>query len=153
MTFAKEKGGSSRRVKEIEEVISVDEKGNVKTNLVYRWNPATDTFEKVNESFRLKKIASYIGVSYENVLEDIERRKKFLRWLLSQGIKDYLEVTKYINEFYKNPKKFEEIIGKVSVEKMEVKEEKEIKVEEKPKRRYSSILSLLGLKYMKEENK
>jgi flagellar protein FlaI len=153
MTFAKEKGGSSRRVKEIEEVISVDEKGNVKTNLVYRWNPATDTFEKVNESFRLKKIASYIGVSYENVLEDIERRKKFLRWLLSQGIKDYLEVTKYINEFYKNPKKFEEIIGKVSVERMGVKEEKEIKVEEKPKRKYYPALSLLGLKFMKEENK
>jgi flagellar protein FlaI len=156
MTFAKEKGGSSRRVKEIEEVVNIDEKGNVKTNLVYRWNPVTDTFEKVNESFRLKKIASYIGVSYDMVLEDIERRKKFLRWLLSQGIKDYVEVTKYINEFYKNPKKFEEIIGKVSVEKTEVKEEKEIKeikVERKPKRKYYPILSLLGLKLMKEENK
>ena len=156
MTFAKEKGGSSRRVKEIEEVVNIDEKGNVKTNLVYRWNPVTDTFEKVNESFRLKKIANYIGVSYDMVLEDIERRKKFLRWLLSQGIKDYIEVTKYINEFYKNPKKFEEIIGKVSVEKTEVKEEKEIKeikVERKPKRKYYPILSLLGLKLMKEENK
>ena len=156
MTFAKEKGGAARRVKEIEEVVSVDEKGNVKTNLVYRWNPVTDTFEKVNESFRLKKIANYIGVSYDMVLEDIERRKKFLRWLLSQGIKDYIEVTKYINEFYKNPKKFEEIIGKVSVEKTEVKEEKEIKeikVERKPKRKYYPILSLLGLKLMKEENK
>jgi flagellar protein FlaI len=156
MTFAKEKGGAARRVKEIEEVVSVDEKGNVKTNLVYRWDPVTDTFEKVNESFRLKKIANYIGVSYDMVLEDIERRKKFLRWLLSQGIKDYIEVTKYINEFYKNPKKFEEIIGKVSVEKTEVKEEKEIKeikVERKPKRKYYPILSLLGLKLMKEENK
>jgi flagellar protein FlaI len=149
MTFAKEKGASARRVKEIEEIIGVDEKGNVKTNLVYRWNPANDTFEKVNESFRLKKIASYSGVSYENVLEDIEKKKKFLRWLYSQGIKDYLEVTRYINEFYKNPEKFKEIIGETKVEeakKIEVVEEKA------SRKRYYPLLSLLGFKLMKEKS-
>ena len=149
MTFAKEKGASARRVKEIEEIIGVDEKGNVKTNLVYRWNPANDTFEKVNESFRLKKIASYSGVSYENVLEDIEKKKKFLRWLYSQGIKDYLEVTRYINEFYKNPEKFKEIIGETKVEeakKIEVVEEKA------SRKRCYPLLSLLGFKLMKEKS-
>jgi flagellar protein FlaI len=147
MTFAKEKGGSSRRIKEIEEVVGVDENGNVKTNLVYKWNPANDTFEKVNDSFRLKKIASYLGTSYEAVLEDIERKKKFLSWLRSQGIRDYLEVTKYINEFYKNPQKFEEIIGKFEeVKKVEI-------VENKSRKKYYPILSLLGFKLMKEESK
>jgi len=147
MTFAKEKGGSSRRIREIEEVVGVDENGNVKTNLVYRWNPANDTFEKVNDSFRLKKIASYLGTSYEAVLEDIERKKKFLCWLRSQGIRDYLEVTKYINEFYKNPQKFEEIIGKFEeVKKVEI-------VENKSRKKYYPILSLLGFKLMKEESK
>jgi flagellar protein FlaI len=147
MTFAKEKGGSSRRIREIEEVVGVDENGNVKTNLVYRWNPANDTFEKVNDSFRLKKIASYLGTSYEAVLEDIERKKKFLSWLRSQGIRDYLEVTKYINEFYKNPQKFEEIIGKFEeIKKVEI-------VENKSRKKYYPILSLLGFKLMKEESK
>jgi len=147
MTFAKEKGGSSRRIREIEEVVGVDENGNVKTNLVYRWNPANDTFEKVNDSFRLKKIAGYLGTSYEAVLEDIERKKKFLSWLRSQGIRDYLEVTKYINEFYKNPQRFEEIIGKFEeVKKVEI-------VENKSRKKYYPILSLLGFKLMKEESK
>jgi flagellar protein FlaI len=150
MSFAKEKGSSARRIKEIEEIVGVDEKGNVKTNLVYRWNPANDTFEKVNESLRLKKIASYIGLSYEDALEDIEKKKKFLRWLYSQGIKDYLEVTKYINEFYKNPEKFKEIIGEVKVEKTKKVETPEVKAD--VKRRYS-FLSLLGFKLMKEKTK
>jgi flagellar protein FlaI len=149
MTFAKEKGGSSRRVKEIEEVVGVDEKGNVKTICVYRWDAATDTFEKVNESFRLKKIANYRGISYENVLEEIEKRKKFLIWLRKEGIKDYIEFTKHIREFYKNPEKFKEISGEIKVEeKME-----EIKIEEKAKKKKYPLLSLLGFKLMKEEVK
>jgi flagellar protein FlaI len=147
MTFAKEKGGSSRRVKEVEEIVGVDEKGNVKTVCVYRWNPANDNFEKVSESFRLKKIANYLGMSYENVLEEIEKRKRFLKWLRAQGIKDYREVTKYINEFYKNREKFKEILS----EKEERKEEKiEIKAREEKKMKYP-LLSLLGLKLMKME--
>jgi len=152
MTFAKEKGGSSRRVKEIEEVVGVDENGNVKTICVYRWNPANDTFERVGESMRLKKIASYLGIRYEDVLEDIERKKKFLLWLRSQGIKDYLQVTQYINEYYKNPEKFASIVGEIKIEEME-KKKVEVRIEEKPKKRYYPILSLLGIKLMKEEAK
>jgi flagellar protein FlaI len=149
MTFAKEKGGSSRRVKEIEEVVGVDEKGNIKTICVYRWNATTDAFEKVNESFRLKKIANYLGISYENVLEEIEKRKKFLIWLRKEGIKDYVEFTKYIREFYKNPEKFKEILGETKVEE----KTEEIKIEEKAKKNKYPLLSLLGVKLMKEEVK
>ena len=152
MTFAKEKGGSSRRVKEIEEVVGVDENGNVKTICVYRWNPATDTFERVGESVRLKKIAGYLGIRYEDVLEDIERKKKFLSWLRSQGVKDYLQVTQYINEYYKNPEKFASIVGEIKIEERE-KKKVEVRIEEKPKKRYYPILSLLGIKLMKEEAK
>ncbi|MGC9200757.1 MAG: type II/IV secretion system ATPase subunit [Candidatus Aenigmatarchaeota archaeon] len=149
MTFAKEKGKAARRVKEIEEIVSVDEKGNVKTNLIFRWNPATDSFEKVNESFRLKKIASFLGISYEDILEDLERRKKFLRWLLSQGIKDYKEVSSYINEYYKNPEKFREIIGEIKIEEVKKKEETLVRPEMKRKLKYP-LLELLGLKLLKE---
>jgi flagellar protein FlaI len=149
MTFAKEKGKAARRVKEIEEIVSVDEKGNVKTNLIFRWNPATDSFEKVNESFRLKKIASFLGISYEDILEDLERRKKFLRWLLSQGIKDYKEVSSYINEYYKNPEKFSEIIGEIKIEEAKKKEETLVRPEMKRKLKYP-LLELLGLKLLKE---
>ncbi len=152
MTFAKEKGKAARRVKEIEEIVGVDEKGNVKTNLVFRWNPATDSFEKINESFRLKKIASYLGIKYEDVLEEIERRKKFLKWLFSRGIKDYKEVSSYINDYYKNPDKFKEILGEVKIEEMK-KEEVIVEPEVKKRKVKYPLLELLGLKLLKEKSK
>jgi flagellar protein FlaI len=157
MTFAKEKGGSTRRVKEIEEVVGVDDKGNVKTITVFRWDPAIDDFEKVNESVRLKRIASYLGISYEDVLKDLERKKKFLAWLRSQGIKDYLQVTQYINEYYKNPEKFNEILGEFKIEKSEkpreMNKEQLVEVESSGKRNRIKypLLSLLGIKLMKGE--
>jgi flagellar protein FlaI len=157
MTFAKEKGGSTRRVKEIEEVVGVDDKGNVKTITVFRWNPAIDDFEKVNESVRLKRIASYLGISYEDVLKDLERKKKFLAWLRSQGIRDYLQVTQYINEYYKNPEKFNEILGEFKIEKnenlREMNKEQLVEVESSAKRKRIKypLLSLLGIKLMKGE--
>jgi flagellar protein FlaI len=157
MTFAKEKSGSTRRVKEIEEVVGVDDKGNVKTITVYIWNPAIDDFEKVNESVRLKRIASYLGISYEDVLKDLERKKKFLVWLRSQGIRDYLQVTQYINDYYKNPEKFNEILGEFKIEKnekpREMNKEQLVEVESSGKRKRIKypLLSLLGIKLMKEE--
>jgi archaeal flagellar protein FlaI len=150
MSFAKEKGSSARRIKEIEEIIGIDEKGDIKTNVVYKWNASKDAFEKVNESFRLKRIANNLGISYEDVLEDIENRKNFLRWLYSQGIKDYVEVTKYIREFYKTPEKFKEVVGEAKIQNV-----KKIEVEEKKvaKRIQYPMLSLLGFKLMKKEIK
>ncbi|MCS7093590.1 MAG: type II/IV secretion system ATPase subunit [Candidatus Aenigmarchaeota archaeon] len=159
MTFAKEKGKAARRVKEIEEIERVDENGNVKTVTIYKWDPISDTFQKLNESIKLKKIASNMGVSYEEILKELERRKKFLRWLLNQGIKDYTQVTKNINEYYKDPKKFWQILGEVvveskpveRVEKMEIVEKFDEKKRIERKRSYP-VLKLLGLKLMKEGN-
>jgi len=152
MAFAKEKGSSVRKVKEIEEIVGIDENGDVKTICIYKWNPATDTFEKVNESVRLKRIASYLGISYQDVLEDIERKKKFLMWLRSQGIKDYLQVTRYINEYYKNPEKFKEIISETEIEEKKEVKEVEAKVGKIRSTRQYPLLSLLGLKLMKKHS-
>jgi translation initiation factor RLI1 len=50
MVHAREKGKSARRIKEVVEIISVDSKTqDVNTNLVFRWSPTLDNFEKVNE--------------------------------------------------------------------------------------------------------
>ncbi|MEM0333030.1 MAG: type II/IV secretion system ATPase subunit [Candidatus Aenigmatarchaeota archaeon] len=153
MTFAKEKGKPSRRVKEIEEIVNVDENGNIKTITVFKWNPTKDTFEKVEESIKLKKIAQNLGVSYEDVLKELERRKRFLIWLKNQGIRDYIQVTSYINEYYKNPEKFWKIIGveDVEIEKEEVEIEKSSKEQKISK--IAPSLKLLGLMFMKRKAK
>jgi len=153
MTFAKEKGRPSRRVKEIEEIVNVDENGNIKTITVFKWNPTKDTFERVEESIKLKKIAQNLGVSYEDVLKELERRKRFLIWLKNQGIRDYIQVTSYINEYYKNPEKFWKIIGveDVEIEKEEVEIEKSSKEQKISK--IAPSLKLLGLMFMKRKAK
>ena len=160
MTQIKEKG-NKRKVKEIIEIVSVDPRTeDIKTNLVFVWNPVTDSYEKVNDSIILRKLTEARGENFEDVLIELERRKKVLEWLDSQGIKDYLEVTRYINMYYKEP----EILFELVKEKMEIpkelqntkklqipiQKEKEIIIEEKPAKKIS-ILELLGFKMIREK--
>jgi len=155
MTFAKERGKSSRRVKEIEEIERVDENGNIKTITVFKWNPIEDSFERVEESIKLKKIAQNLGMSYEDVLKELERRKRFLIWLKNQGIRDYIQVTSYINEYYKNPGKFWEIMEIEDIEVKKGEERVEIKTFSKERKtsKITPTLKLLGLILMKRKAK
>jgi flagellar protein FlaI len=150
MTHAKEKGASARRVKEIIEIISVDPRTNeIAKNVVFRWNPAEDKYEKVNDSVLVRRIAGSIGASYEEAVREIERRKRVLDWLVSKGIKDYIEVNKIINEYYKEPLRIMEMIGEtIPVKQAEIIKPSE-EVKGRPKR--VSILELLGFKFLKEK--
>jgi len=160
MAQIKEKGGK-RKVKEVMEIVSVDPRTEeIKTNLAFVWNPVNDSYEKVNDSIMVRKFAESRGQSFEDALIDLERRKKVLEWLDSQGIKDYLEVTRYINMYYKEPEKlFELMKEKMEIPKeleirkeleIPIQEEKEIMIEEKPARK-TSILELLGFKMIREK--
>jgi hypothetical protein len=93
-------------------------------------------------------------------LIELERRKRILEWLDSQGIKDYLEVTSYINMYYKEPERlFELMKEKMEIPKelqiakeiqIPVQKEKEIMIEENPAKK-TSILELLGFKMIREK--
>jgi flagellar protein FlaI len=51
MAHTKEKGKSARRIKEVVEIEGVDPKTDeVKTNTIFKWDPSTDSFEKINDS-------------------------------------------------------------------------------------------------------
>jgi len=148
MVHAKEKGKSSRRVKEVVEIESVDPKTDeVRTNLVFRWNAATDEFEKVNESIMVKKISLSTGANLEDTLKEIEKRKKIIEWLKERGVRDYLEFTKMINLYYKEPQKLLEMMEEKVAPPVEVKEE-EKKVEEEKR---ISFFEWLGFKFVKEK--
>jgi flagellar protein FlaI len=151
MIHAREKGKSARRVKEIVEIESVDPKTDeVKTNMVFRWNPVTDKFEKVNDSIVVKRMIAARGGKIEDALAEIERRKKIIEWLGERGVRDYIEFRKMINLYYKEPKALLDMMeGKVP-EKVEEKVPEKIKKKEKKKKRIS-ILQLLGFRILKEK--
>lgn len=165
MIHAREKGKSARRIREIVEVESVDPKTDeVSTRETFVWNPATDDFEKVADSLKVQKIVAAIGGRLEDALAEIEARKRILEWLKEKDVTDYLEVTKYINMYYKEPDKLLEMIGEMPVAipvavpvgipvaiPVAVKPfVKPMKREAKPRKK-TSILELLGFKFIREK--
>lgn len=149
MVHAKEKGKSARRIKEVVEVESVDPKTNeIKTRTIFRWDPVTDTYEKVGESIKIKEMVESKGGKLEDALAEIERRKRILEWMKEKGIRDYLEVTKLINQYYKEPDKILQMISE-KAKPIEAESPAKVKPEEKPKRRVP-ILELLGFKFIRE---
>ena len=122
MIHAREKGKSARRVKEIVEIVGVDPKTDeVHTNVVFRWEPATDEFKRVNESVMVERFVTAKGGRLENALAEIERRKHIIEWMYENGIKDYEEVTKIISLYYKEPERVFEMMGKKGEEAKAVK--------------------------------
>ena len=160
MTHAKEKAKSARRISEIVEIISVDSKTEeVKTNVVFKWDPVTDSFSSVSESVKIEKVTLAKGGHIEIAKKELERRVRILDWMKMKGIKDFSEVTKIISQYYKEPNKVLEMVGEEPiviekekpVEKPQVVEKLiEVPKEERAGRRVS-LLDLLGMKVVKEK--
>ena len=106
----------------------------------------------MNESIILKKFLESKGETFEKAAEELEKRKKILEWMSSQGIKDYIEVTRYINMYYKEPKKLIELSKKESaiIRPSGEQEREKISVKERLKKRIS-MLDLLGIKLKKKK--
>lgn len=169
MVHAREKGKSARRIKEVIEVESIDPKtGEVKTKTIFRWNPVSDDFDRVEESAKLKEIVETRGGSLEQALKEIETRKQILLWLRQSGKKDFLEVSKIFNQYYKEPEKILKEIGVVPIKvikpaqftarpvmKMQVEKKiepaKQSVVRKGRLKERSSILDLLGFKILREK--
>ncbi|HLC59529.1 MAG TPA: type II/IV secretion system ATPase subunit [archaeon] len=156
MTHAKEKGASSRRVKDIVEIVSVDPRTDeMATNIVFQWNPTVDKFDKVNESVMARRISSNIGAAYEDVIKEIENRKKVLDWMVYKEMIGYVDVTRFINEYYKEPARILTQIGEIPAQTVKSKKEEVVVVAEKPKRerpKRISILDLLGFRMVREKD-
>lgn len=159
MIHARERGKSARRLKEVMEIESVDPKsGEVKYRTIFKWNPESDTYEKVEESIKVPKIAIAKGGTMEDALREVAIREKILDWFKKKGIKDYIEISKMANIYHKDPKKFFEITGKElegivpeveAPHPLKVIEPIPVKVERKEKKRIP-ILEILGFKVLRE---
>ena len=154
MVHAKEKGKSARRIKEVDEIISVDPYTfEAKTFRSVEWNPKDDTFRFNRDSYLLKKIAHNRGIPVEQAWNEIEKRKRILEWMEKKGIKDYVEVCRIINEYYKNPEKILKEVGveeiKVEAKKIEKKVEKVKEKKEAPKK--IPISEIFGFKVVSEK--
>lgn len=106
LTNAKEKGKSARRVKEIVEIQSVDSRtGIAHTKESFSWIPSDDVFrESITDSDILRKISFQEGIPYQQLMNELESRKKVLDWMKKHNIFQFDEVCRLINLYYKDKK-------------------------------------------------
>jgi flagellar protein FlaI len=104
MVHAKEKGKSSRRVKEIVEMISVDSKtGKAHTLRSFVWVPSDDNYESnVRESRLLREISFHKGIPFPTIMDELRDRRAMLEWMRSYGVTDFHDVCRMINLYYKD---------------------------------------------------
>lgn len=101
-----------RRISNVFEIIGFDREKNLPiTNEVFRWNPATDTFETVNPSVNLKKIAKETGRPDILIQRDIGEKIKIIEWMDKQNIVDYRKFAAVMKLYYADPDRLVELIS------------------------------------------
>ncbi len=102
VTHAKIKGKDARKLRAVQEIIRVDEKGDAEINVPFQWDARRDIFQFKKDSFVFKKIVSKKGVSIEELQKEFELRRNLLNALYKKNVVEFEEVQKVINEYYKN---------------------------------------------------
>ncbi|MEL9939444.1 MAG: type II/IV secretion system ATPase subunit [Ignisphaera sp.] len=79
---------------------------------IARWNPAEDTFAiDLSKSIVIDKIRELTGISKNELIEEVERRKQVLLWLAKRGLSDYRSVSTYVYRYYVEPKSVLKEVG------------------------------------------
>ena len=95
-----------RRITNITEVIKLDPATNrLVTISPYHWvSEVKDIFETNGGSKILQKIKMQYGWDDERLKQELEIRKKILKWMLKNNLRSYEDVGRIVSEFKKDPK-------------------------------------------------
>ncbi len=73
---------------------------------VVLWDPFKDKFnKKLEDSMVLQEISETVGLTYEQLIEEIAKRTVVLRWMAWRNIREYREVAKVIQAYYASPER------------------------------------------------
>jgi flagellar protein FlaI len=97
-----------RRVMDINEVVEYE---NYKS--IFKWQPLKDQHvPSFDQSVLLALTCERLGMNKRDLLQEINRRKDVLRWMLEQNIRSYKDVATIIAEYYARPKQtYEKILA------------------------------------------
>ena len=103
MTHAKGVEESARRVKSVHELQKViGESASARTNEAFEWTARTDSYNRRGVPFLFEQINQDYGIPKDKLMDELENRKKLLKWLQRNDIKDFDVVADIIAEYYKN---------------------------------------------------
>jgi len=104
-----------RRILEIAELIptaGVKQMG-IELNVIFRWIASEDAITELSKSFRaINDIKLYSGMDDNDVKRDLEDKKKVLKWLVNNKVKDIHEVGRIVSEYYRNREELIKIVEK-----------------------------------------
>ena len=94
----------TRRTTDVVEVVGVDPTTNdLITNKIYGWNPRDDTFTNFGRSYVLDEIREQQGFGEEQIIDELERRRLVLRWMVKTKKNHYRAVAETISRYYQQP--------------------------------------------------
>jgi flagellar protein FlaI len=104
-----------RRVLEMAELIptaGVKQMG-IELNVIFRWIASEDAITELSKSFRaVNDLKLYSGMDDNDVKNDLEDKKRVLKWLVKNKVKDIHEVGRIVSEYYRNRDELMKTIGK-----------------------------------------
>ena len=104
MTHAVFEKQETRKLREIIEIVNVNDKGVALTNTPFIWNPRENIFYYKKDCKVFEKIATKYGLTLDELYKEFELRSRLLYELQKRKIFDFNQNQKIINEYYKNPK-------------------------------------------------
>lgn len=103
MTHAMVGKQSTRKLKEVVEIVEVDANGVAKTNTPYVWNPSDNQFYFKKGSHIFQKISKRTGMTIEELNNEFIRRARLLNILSKNKVFSSEEVQNIILSYYKRP--------------------------------------------------
>ena len=70
----------------------------------FKWDPKSDYFNpQLGDSEMLHRISEQTGRNMDEILEEYEKRKIILKWLVQRGIRSYDKVAEIVGKYYRDP--------------------------------------------------
>jgi flagellar protein FlaI len=102
-TLARFGGERVRRADAIAEIEGIDQRtGELDYTNAYDWRSDDDSFREGNKTL-LDEIRQERGWAQSELLREMQRRRKFLRYLWDNGVDQYREFTAMVNRYYARP--------------------------------------------------
>ena len=102
------RGRLIRKIVSVEEIDPYHYGGEPKLIEMFKWNSSNDVFtppsskEVVEKSVRLKHVMDYTGWSVDDIVDELDRRSRFLKSLVNRKIFIYSQVVDVIRKWYED---------------------------------------------------
>jgi len=103
MTHAVVDKQETRKLREIVEIINVDDAGTAITNTPFAWNARENAFYFKKDSRVFQKIARKYGLTINELNLEFDRRTSLLYELQRRKIYDFNKTQQIINQYHRNP--------------------------------------------------